>query len=257
MLFLTRRTLLQALLAQSISSGTADAPAVVHRAPRPLALEAVTHDWAASLGPSHNAVSTETPLRRFLPPPLLWEWPTGSGACSSLPAPSSRFGPTSRTASSGRRRSSGCSSTRRSTETATSTASTERARGTRRSPASTPPPERSSGVRLGRGPRRFRSTGARGSWGWASLGGAACGRRAVSLPRRVRSPVLAGSHAAGLRGDLAHMALRGAGIVDLAGAQPGLALRQAEHAGPASRLPPRLLCYDLRGGRTAPPRPRA
>ena len=79
---LTRRTLLQALLAQAIPSGTADAPAVVHRAPRPLAPEAVTHDWTAFLGPSHNAVSTETPLRRFLPPPLVWEWPTGNGYAS-------------------------------------------------------------------------------------------------------------------------------------------------------------------------------
>jgi len=79
---LTRRTLLQALLAQAIPSGTADAPAVVHRAPRPLAPEAVTHDWTAFLGPSHNAVSTETPLRWFLPPPLVWEWPTGNGYAS-------------------------------------------------------------------------------------------------------------------------------------------------------------------------------
>jgi hypothetical protein len=79
---LTRRTLLQALLAQAIPSGTDDVPAVVHRAPRPLAPGAVTHDWTAFLGPSHNAVSTETPLRRVLPPPLVWEWPTGNGYAS-------------------------------------------------------------------------------------------------------------------------------------------------------------------------------
>ena len=78
----TRRTLLQALLAQGLPSGTADAQAVVHREPRPLAPDAVTHDWTAFLGPSHNAVSTETPLRRFLPPPLVWEWPTGIGYAS-------------------------------------------------------------------------------------------------------------------------------------------------------------------------------
>ena len=82
MALLTRRTLLQALLAQALPSGTAEASAVVHRAPRPLAPDAVTHDWTTFLGPSHNAVSTETPLRRYLPPPLVWEWPTGGGYAS-------------------------------------------------------------------------------------------------------------------------------------------------------------------------------
>ncbi len=79
---LTRRTLLQALLAQAIPSATANAQAVVHREPTPLAPDAVTHDWASFLGPSHNAVSTETPLRRDLPPPLVWELPKGSGYAS-------------------------------------------------------------------------------------------------------------------------------------------------------------------------------
>ena len=79
---LTRRTLLQALLAQALPSSTAEAQAVVHREPRPLAPDAVTHDWASFLGPSHNAVSTETPLRRDLPPPLVWELPKGSGYAS-------------------------------------------------------------------------------------------------------------------------------------------------------------------------------
>ena len=63
---LTRRTLLQALLAQAIPSATANAQAVVYREPTPLAPDAVTHDWASFLGPSHNVVSTETPLRRDL-----------------------------------------------------------------------------------------------------------------------------------------------------------------------------------------------
>ena len=79
---LTRRTLLQALLAQALPSGAAGAQAVVHRQPTPLAPDAVTHDWASFLGPSHNAVSTETPLRRDLPPPLVWELPKGSGYAS-------------------------------------------------------------------------------------------------------------------------------------------------------------------------------
>ena len=42
----------------------------------------MTHDWAAFLGPSHNATSTETKLSRMLPPPLVWEFPKGSGYAS-------------------------------------------------------------------------------------------------------------------------------------------------------------------------------
>jgi outer membrane protein assembly factor BamB len=78
----TRRALLQALLAQALRSGSAAAQAVFHRQPTPLAPGAVTHDWASFLGPSHNAVSTEPPLRRALPPPLVWELPKGSGYAS-------------------------------------------------------------------------------------------------------------------------------------------------------------------------------
>lgn len=58
------------------------APAIVHRAPRPLAPDARTHDWTSFLGPTHNAVSTETRLSRTLPPPLVWELPAGSGYAS-------------------------------------------------------------------------------------------------------------------------------------------------------------------------------
>ena len=78
----TRRTLLHALLAQALPRGTAEAQAVAHREPTPLAPDAVTHDWASFLGPTHNGVSTETPLRRDLPPPLVWELPKGSGYAS-------------------------------------------------------------------------------------------------------------------------------------------------------------------------------
>ena len=56
--------------------------AVLHRAPRPLVPDARTHDWTSFLGPTHNAVSTETRLSRTLPPPLVWELPTGSGYAS-------------------------------------------------------------------------------------------------------------------------------------------------------------------------------
>jgi outer membrane protein assembly factor BamB len=51
----------------------------VHRKPKPLPAGAITHDWPAFLGPSHNAVSTETRLTRTLPPPLVWEFPKGTG----------------------------------------------------------------------------------------------------------------------------------------------------------------------------------
>src|SRR4029453_18718836 len=47
--------------------------------PRPLAKDAVTHDWTAFLGPTHNAVSTETGLPRKLPPPLIWQFTKGPG----------------------------------------------------------------------------------------------------------------------------------------------------------------------------------
>ena len=79
---LTRRALLQGLLAHGIQSASGEALAVVHRSPTPLAPDAVTHSWTSFLGPSHNAVSTETPLRRELPPPLVWERPKGSGYAS-------------------------------------------------------------------------------------------------------------------------------------------------------------------------------
>ena len=79
---LTRRALLQGLLAQTVQSAAGEAQAVVHRPPTPLAPDAVTHSWTSFLGPSHNAVSTETPLRRELPPPLVWELAKGSGYAS-------------------------------------------------------------------------------------------------------------------------------------------------------------------------------
>ena len=81
-LMLTRRALLQGLVAQGVRSESVEAQAVVHRAPTSLAPDAVTDHWASFLGPSHNAVSTETPLRRDLPPPLVWELPKGSGYAS-------------------------------------------------------------------------------------------------------------------------------------------------------------------------------
>lgn len=51
-----------------------------HKAPKPLAADAVTSDWANFLGPTHNGVSTETRLLRNLPaggPDLVWEMQHG------------------------------------------------------------------------------------------------------------------------------------------------------------------------------------
>lgn len=53
--------------------------------PRPLAPDAVTHDWTSFLGPSHNGVSSETRLLREWPkggPTLLWEMRKGTGYSS-------------------------------------------------------------------------------------------------------------------------------------------------------------------------------
>ncbi len=57
----------------------------VHAKPRPLPPGAVTHDWKAFLGPTHNAVSSETKLLRSWPasgPTLLWEMRKGTGYSS-------------------------------------------------------------------------------------------------------------------------------------------------------------------------------
>jgi outer membrane protein assembly factor BamB len=78
---ITRRALLQGLLAQTIAAD-ALAQARVLRKPKPLAKDAVTGDWTSFLGPTHNGVSTETRLSRALPPPLVWEFPKGTSYTS-------------------------------------------------------------------------------------------------------------------------------------------------------------------------------
>ncbi len=79
---ISRRALLHLLAAQALAVRPASAQTRLRRAPKPLAADAVTHDWASFLGPSHNAVSTETHLSRELPPPLVWELPKGTGYAS-------------------------------------------------------------------------------------------------------------------------------------------------------------------------------
>jgi outer membrane protein assembly factor BamB len=78
---LTRRALLQAVLAQA-AIARVSAQARVHNKPKPLAKDAVTHDWTSFLGPAHNATSTETRLSRTLPPPLVWEFAKGTSYAS-------------------------------------------------------------------------------------------------------------------------------------------------------------------------------
>jgi outer membrane protein assembly factor BamB len=70
------------LLAQAPFAALAHAQVRVHGKAKPLPAGAVTHDWASFLGPAHNAVSTETKLRRSLPPTLLWEYAKGAGYSS-------------------------------------------------------------------------------------------------------------------------------------------------------------------------------
>ena len=79
---ISRRAVLQALAAQALSPVRAFGQARVLRKPKPLPRGAVTSDWASFLGPSHNAVSAETRLTRVLPPPLVWEFPKGTGYAS-------------------------------------------------------------------------------------------------------------------------------------------------------------------------------
>ena len=79
---MTRRSLLQALTVQALAAGSAFGQAQLRQKPKPLSKEAATHDWTSFLGPSHNAESTETKLSRMLPPPMVWEFPKGTGYSS-------------------------------------------------------------------------------------------------------------------------------------------------------------------------------
>jgi outer membrane protein assembly factor BamB len=56
-----------------------------HAKPKPLAPNAVTHDWTSFLGPSHNGISNETKLLREWPaggPAVVWEMHKGTGYSS-------------------------------------------------------------------------------------------------------------------------------------------------------------------------------
>jgi outer membrane protein assembly factor BamB len=82
MSLLSRRAILTGLLANALSTRFLFAQTRSLSKPKPLASDAVTHDWTAFLGPTHNAISTETRLNRKLPPPLIWEFTKGAGYAS-------------------------------------------------------------------------------------------------------------------------------------------------------------------------------
>jgi outer membrane protein assembly factor BamB len=83
MLLISRRSMLRALVgAHALIPRNIFGQTRVYGKPKPLAKDAVTTDWPAFLGPSHNAVSRETKLTRALPPPLVWEFSKGSGYAS-------------------------------------------------------------------------------------------------------------------------------------------------------------------------------
>jgi outer membrane protein assembly factor BamB len=82
MTLISRRSLLLAAAGQALAADPAPGQTRTHRSPRPLAPDAVTHDWTSFLGPAHNAVSTETRLSRAFPPPLVWEMTKGDGYTS-------------------------------------------------------------------------------------------------------------------------------------------------------------------------------
>src|SRR5689334_9938505 len=84
MLF-SRRLLLQSLIAQPLLAAVTWAQARVVGKAKPLAAGAVTHDWTSFLGPTHNAMSTETRLLQSFPktgPKLVWEMKKGTSYSS-------------------------------------------------------------------------------------------------------------------------------------------------------------------------------
>jgi outer membrane protein assembly factor BamB len=76
---LSRRAVLMGLTGAVVATRSVFAQTRLVSKVRPLAGDAVTHDWTAFLGPTHNAVSTETRLSRKTPPSLVWEFSKGTG----------------------------------------------------------------------------------------------------------------------------------------------------------------------------------
>ena len=78
---ISRRALIQAFFTHAAGVRVSAQTRVLTK-PKPLAKDAVTHDWTSFLGPAHNATSTETRLSRTLPPPLVWECAKGTSYTS-------------------------------------------------------------------------------------------------------------------------------------------------------------------------------
>lgn len=76
------------LLCLILVAGTAlawQAPVKVHAKPKPVPKAAITNDWQAFLGPTHDGKSTETHLLKDWPkggPTVVWELPKGTGYSS-------------------------------------------------------------------------------------------------------------------------------------------------------------------------------
>ena len=79
MSLVSRRAILMGLTGTVLAKGSLLAQTRRVSTPKPLAKDAVTHDWTSFLGPTHNAVSTETRLSRRRQPPLVWEFTKGTG----------------------------------------------------------------------------------------------------------------------------------------------------------------------------------
>ena len=76
---------LNSLPAIPVPAAERNADVKFHAKPKPLQPAAVTHDWPSFLGPSHNAMSTETKLAHAWPktgPPLVWELKKGTAYTS-------------------------------------------------------------------------------------------------------------------------------------------------------------------------------
>jgi outer membrane protein assembly factor BamB len=82
MTLMSRRAILHGLIVNAIGARFVSAQTRSLSKPKPLASDAVTHDWTAFLGPTHNAISTETRLSRQPLPPVVWEFTKGTGYAS-------------------------------------------------------------------------------------------------------------------------------------------------------------------------------
>ena len=82
MKLVSRRAVFKGLIASVFGASLARTQTRNLTRPKPLARGAVTDNWPSFLGPTHNAISTETRLSRALPPPLVWEFTKGTGYAS-------------------------------------------------------------------------------------------------------------------------------------------------------------------------------